>query len=140
MARKQTIQKDKWIVLFGTVVIIVAVLQLFVGIFYFLSAFAAMKTGVGNLDFIYKLSYIYLIYGILDLIGGIGVLNLNNIARYLLIGMSGIKIIYILANSRILASLGFNGYEMYSIISLLYFLFVVFFLLRKEKYFVTNQN
>ena len=144
--KKRDIQKDKSIVLFGTVVIVVAVLQLFVGIFYLLSAFVAAKTGniplgfFDNISYMYKFSYAYLIYGVLDLIGGIGILNLNSVARYLLIVMAGVKTFVVFVNS--LNSAYFAGYDVniYSIISLLYLLFVIFFLIRKKRYFVTNQT
>ena len=141
MVKKQNVPKDKSIMLFGRMIIIVAVLQLSVGIFYLLSAFIATKTGniplgfFDNLGYMYNFSYAYLIYGILDLIGGIGVLNLSSVARYLLIVMAGIKTFVVFVNSLNGAYFGGYNVDVYSIISLLYLLFVIFFLINKRKYF-----
>ncbi len=144
MSRKQNAPKNKGLVLFGRMIIIVAVLQLLVGFFYLLSAFVAVKTGnlplgwIGNIDFIYTFSYTYIIYGILELIGGIGVLNLSGVARDLLIVTTGIKTFNVFVNSFKLAYTGYTV-NLYSIIFLLYLLFVIFFLINKRQYFAKKS-
>lgn len=142
MVKKRNVPENKGIALFGSVVIAVAVLQLLVGIFYLLSAFVATKTGnvplgfFDNLEFMYKFSYGYIIYGVLELFGGIGILNLSSVARYLLIVTAGIKTFVVFVNSLNLAYFGGFNVNIYSIIFLLYYVFIIFFLINKRQYFV----
>ncbi len=141
MKSKKAQKRSRGIRILGTVEIIIGILQLLIGIFYLLYTFIAVKTGnipsvwIGQINLIYQFSYVYIVYGILELIGGIGILNLNNASRYLIIGVAGIKVIYIFTNSIILRFLGKSGYKIYSIIYSLYYLFVIFFLLSKKKSF-----
>ena len=68
------------------------------------------------------------------MICGVGILNLSNTARYLLIVTTGIKAFNVFVGSFRLAYFSYTV-NVYSVIFLLYFFFVISFLIRKWRYF-----
>lgn len=122
----------------GTLEVLLGIIQLLIGIYYLLSTFIAKTSGnipelwLGNMDYIFTFSYVYIVYGILELVGGIGVRNLNNASRYLLAVLAGIKLSYIFINTVLLNLVQTSGIGVFFAIYSLYYLFIFIYLLIKK--------